>query len=172
MLPAPSDDFIRELTAAQPRLFAFAVTLVGHTDAAADVMQETNVTLCRQWQEFVSGTNFMAWACTVARFKVLEYRRAARREAVVFGGELLDDLAVEAEAASNDNEQATALMECLSKLQPRQRELIRQRYEDGLSVHALAQSEHRSPRGMAVTLFRLRHWLLDCVERVTTRRSP
>jgi RNA polymerase sigma-70 factor (ECF subfamily) len=170
MTIAPSDDFIRELTAAQPRLFAFAVTLVGNTDAAADVMQETNVTLCRQWQEYAPGTNFMAWACTVARFKVLEYRRAARREAVIFGGELLDDLASEAEEASHsDSDQAAALAECLGKLQPRQRELIRQRYEDGVTVQALAQSEHRSSRGMAVTLFRLRHWLLDCMERALMR---
>jgi len=170
--PSPNDDFIRELTTAQPRLFAFVVALVGNTDAAADVMQETNITLCRRWQEYALGTQFMSWACAVARFKVLEYRRAARREAVVFGGPLLDELAIEAEQATqNENERASTLGECLNKLRPQQRDLIRLRYEQGLSVQALAKSEGRSARGMAVTLFRLRLWLLDCMDRSSARRS-
>ena len=39
---------------------------------ADDVLQETFLTVSRKASTFELGTNFVAWACSIARLKVLE----------------------------------------------------------------------------------------------------
>lgn len=55
-----------------------------------DILQEVNIVLWEKRKSFKPGSNFGAWACTVARYKVLEHRRAeARRNGfLVFNDEL------------------------------------------------------------------------------------
>ena len=46
---------------------------------ADDVLQETFLTVSRKASSFEPGTNFVAWACGVARLKVLESFRRQKR---------------------------------------------------------------------------------------------
>ena len=55
---------------------------------AEDILQETKVRLWDQFARFTPGTNFGAWASTVARFMVLEYRERASRQKLYFSGDL------------------------------------------------------------------------------------
>ncbi|MCE9556371.1 MAG: RNA polymerase subunit sigma-70, partial [Planctomycetes bacterium] len=55
----PSELFVRELTASQPRLRAFIFSLLPNRDAALDVLQDTNVVLWRKAATFEEGSSFI-----------------------------------------------------------------------------------------------------------------
>src|SRR5829696_3744124 len=54
---------------------AYVLSLLPSLTDADDVLQETFITVSNKAPSFEPGTNFVAWACTIARFKVLEARR-------------------------------------------------------------------------------------------------
>ncbi|MCE9557019.1 MAG: sigma-70 family RNA polymerase sigma factor [Planctomycetes bacterium] len=165
--PAPSEAFIRQLTAAQHGLFAFITTLLADSNAASDVMQETNIVLCRKWQEFDARRSFDAWAAGIARFKVLEYQRAERRRTrhVVLDQDLLEVIATEAQAAEPfAPDYAAALESCLERLGKDMRKMLGERYTENQSVEAIAQARGRSTQGVTVSLFRARRSLLECIQ--------
>lgn len=167
-MPEPRDreDFIRQLSASHNSLLAFILSLLPDIHAASDVLQETHVEMWRKAEDFRPGTNFLAWACRIAHFKVLEARAKQRRSRLVFDDQLIGALAVEAEAHEQAQSAASgALEECLAQLSPRQREMVSDRYSPGGSVKKLAEKLGRSTQGLAVTLFRIRQSLLECIER-------
>ena len=161
-----SEDFVRELTAHHNRLLAFITSLVGDYATACDVLQETNVELWRKAEDFEPGTNFFGWACTIAKYKVLQMRSKQRRDRLVFDDALVETLASEAEEHSAVcGEYGDALADCLAQLSPRQRDLIQQRYKDDASLGDLAQKVGRTASSLGVTLFRIRQALLECIQR-------
>ena len=58
---------------------AFVRALQPSLSDADDVMQETFLTVSRKASSFEPGTNFVAWACGIARLKVLENFRQKKR---------------------------------------------------------------------------------------------
>jgi RNA polymerase sigma-70 factor, ECF subfamily len=58
---------------------AFVRALQPSLSDTDDVMQETFLTVSRKASSFEPGTNFMAWACSIARLKVLEHFRQKKR---------------------------------------------------------------------------------------------
>lgn len=166
-MPHESPEFIRLLTASQNSLLAFILSLLPDHDAAQDVLQETNELLWRKSDDFTPGSNFLSWACTVARYKVLEHQRAAGKQPLVFSDALLEQMADEG-AAEADNEflqqQLKALAHCLGQLTAKHRQLIEKRYQPGASVAHLAAEAELSPRGLSVTLCRIRKSLLECIQ--------
>lgn len=174
-MPCESPEFIRQLTASQNSLLAFILSLLPDYDAAQDVLQETNETLWRKSDEFEPGTHFLRWACTVARFKVLEYRRAHGKQPLVFSDALVAQMADEASGEADNelaSEQLKLLAECLQRLSSKHRKLIEQRYQPGANMAAIAAEADVSPRGLSVTLCRIRRSLLDCIQQKLGRGLP
>jgi len=160
------EDFIRQLSASHNSLLGFILSLLPDVHAASDVLQETHVEMWRKAEDFEPGTNFLAWACRIAHFKVLEARAKQRRSRLVFDDELLGTLAIESERHEQAASDAGgALEDCLARLSTKQRELVQSRYAAGGSVKKLAEKLGRSTQGLAVTLFRIRQALLDCMQR-------
>src|SRR5271155_3247978 len=89
-------DMVRLITNAQPTLYRFIRSLLPDANAAQDVLQETNLILWRKSGEFRPELNFLGWACSIARFQVLAYRRDCSREHRIFDQSLFDELAEEA----------------------------------------------------------------------------
>jgi RNA polymerase sigma-70 factor (ECF subfamily) len=160
----PSAEFIREVTKAQRRLFAFIYSLVLRPQDAEDVLQETNVVLWQKAAEFQPGSDFNAWAFRVAQFQVMAFRKRRRRHPEGFDDALLDCLAEEARGRSDDRRHE-ALRGCLEGLSAEQRLLLARRYEPGASVNDLARAGGRSPKALSEALRRIRQALLDCVRR-------
>jgi len=63
-------EFVAHLTASQGRIRGFIVTLMPGSPDVGDVLQETNLTLWKSRARYRPGTNFLAWAFTVARLEV------------------------------------------------------------------------------------------------------
>lgn len=151
--------FVRHQSAVR----AFALALTGDFTAAEDVVQEAFLTVTAKAADFEPDTNFVAWACAIARLKVLENRRAAKR----FSPAVVESLAASIPAAEIGpdlgQERLPLLLECLKHLPPRARELIRLRYflEQGPSEIATALG--RSVGGVNTALLKARDALRDCL---------
>jgi len=160
-----SQEFIRLLTQAQPSLYAYILSLVPDRVQAEDLLQETNVTLWDKADQFKSGTNFLAWSCKTAYFKVLSHRRALARDHHIFNDELLDYLA---ERQSNRvdllERRREALQECLKKLSVYQQNLLKARYKAGGSIKLIAAQKRQSTGVISQTLYRIRCALIKCIE--------
>ncbi|MCU0982755.1 MAG: sigma-70 family RNA polymerase sigma factor [Pirellulaceae bacterium] len=162
-----SDAFVQLMTEHQGRLYAYVLSLLGDPDQANDVLQEANLVLWRNAGEFQMGSNFRAWAFRIAHFQVMAHRQRQLRDRLVFDDELLAVLDPAAKAVDETyEERQERLTACLEKLPETQRDLLRQRYADGLSLQAIADRVRRTANAVAQTLFRVRRALIECVTRL------
>jgi RNA polymerase sigma-70 factor (ECF subfamily) len=165
--------FVALLTKHQPDLWAYVITLMpGNTDAA-DVLQEVNLVLWTKQKNFEIGTNFRAWAFSVARFEVLAYFKKRKREGIVLlDEELLDLIAEEAPSAIGASDlRLEALESCLRKLRPQDRDLLNHRYRCDRGLDEFAMQLGRSVSALSVSLHRLRSALKDCVRKRMLERE-
>ena len=102
---------------------AFVRALQPSLADADDVLQETFLTVSRKASTFELGTNFVAWACSIARLKVLENFRQKKRSNLLSEA-AISALAADAPAAETLTEREDALEKCLGKLAPKARDLL------------------------------------------------
>lgn len=176
--PDPPDDgqrlqeFVRQLTANQTRIHAFIATLLPGSPDVGDVLQETNLTLWQSRNRFRPGSNFLAWAFSIARFQVLnQYKRNKRTRRVLLSSQLLDLLADEVPIDHDHQAHLKALESCKAKLTETQRELVDARYQPGRSLESLARETGRKASALRVALMRIRVTLRECIER-SLREHP
>jgi RNA polymerase sigma-70 factor (ECF subfamily) len=100
--------------------------LVPDRSAVDDILQETFVAVSKLSDRFEIGTNFSAWACSVARFKVMDYRREGKK-LCVFSPETLVALCVSPEAIREDPRR-DHLDACLKLMPQKQQDALRLRY--------------------------------------------
>lgn len=158
-------EFVQSLTKAQLGLLRYITALVGNTDAANNILQETNLLLWQKADEFQPGTNFDAWATKVAYWQVKAYVRDRGRDRHVFSEEVVTQLAESAEEATDVDTTVRLLQRCLETLRGADRELIALRYGNGFSVRQLSSHLGKSPAAVKGALLRTRRALRACVER-------
>src|SRR5882757_9548762 len=141
--PDTRAQFVQLLIDVQPRLFAYISTLLGNVHDASNVLQETNMTLWKKADEFKPGTNFRAWAREIAYFKSLSFARDSKRDKLIVNQALIEQYFAQTDDLDED-ERRIALRHCVSQLDGRQRQLLRQRYEDGASMKQLAKQRGKS----------------------------
>lgn len=162
---------VRELTSSQNSIYAYIFSLVPNREVAQELLQETNLVVCEKAEEFEKGTHFLTWACTIARYKVLAYRRRMAREKLAFGDDLVETLAAIDPRQFDVAERIVALERCLEQLRPRQRALIEERYQPGVTLDVLAARLGRAKQSLAVTLHRIRQTLQKCLEKAEAEVS-
>jgi RNA polymerase sigma-70 factor, ECF subfamily len=92
-MDSKSDTFITLLTSSQASIYASILVMLPDRAAAHDILQETNLTLFHKAAEFEAGTDFLAWACRIAHFHVLNQRKKLQRERLIFDEAFLSTLA-------------------------------------------------------------------------------
>jgi RNA polymerase sigma-70 factor (ECF subfamily) len=159
-------EFVKLLTEHQMALRCFILSMLPGCQDVEDVLQDTNVVLWEKMMSYEPGTNFRAWAFTVARNKVMQYRdHESRANRIVLSEVLLDAIEdARGEIPPDALEgKLNALNQCLALLSIPERNLIRMRYaEQGKEKLALLQRPAASVR---VALCRIRGKLRECVER-------
>lgn len=164
-----TERFVQHLIECQPRVYAYVLALLADADLADEVVSETNLVLWRKADEFAEGTDFGAWACTIARYQVLAARQKLARDRVVFDDDVLASIAEAAPERTVDlDDRRRALRQCLRSLSPDQQQLIQARYAGDGSVQSLAARLGRSVGSISQTLYRLRNVLLQCIQRRLT----
>ena len=100
--------------------------------------------LGRNSGEFRPGSNFLAWICRIARFRVLSYFDAKRRRPLSFSDAFLDAVEEDLAAMSDTLDgEMFALADCYHKLRPDDRELIDRRYVPGANTLQIAAAVGR-----------------------------
>ena len=169
---AESAKFVTQITQSQRQLHAFILSMVWNPVEADDVLQETNLVLWEKAAEFDESRPFLPWAMRFAQWQARAWlqRRARQRQRLIFDDDLVKLLADEAaaEVRAFDARQH-ALASCLQQLRPEQRELIARRYEPEASVNAMAESAGVTPKAVSDRLRRIRHALMECIERTLAR---
>lgn len=163
---SPEECFVELYLRYQREIYSFIVQLVRDYDDSEDLLQKTGVVLWRKFDQFESGTSFLAWARTVAKFEIQAYLKSKRRDRVCFSTATIDLLAeqVSQEAADADRRHE-ALLACLEQLRAGDRELARQCYARGASMRQIAEAAGRSTDGLYQSLRRIRQSLMECIHR-------
>src|SRR5579859_5316350 len=128
------------MTRHQRQIFSYIYALVPNRYDAEDLLQETSVVICEKFDDFEDGTDFVAWACQIAYWRIRYSRQKFARSKVVFNQEIVDALAQTAgPMAAELDSRHEALESCLKKLHARDRELVLTRYEPGCGVEEAAR---------------------------------
>ena len=152
------------ITRHQRQIFAYIYTLVPDRHDAEDLLQETSVVICEKFDDFAPGSDFVAWACQIAWWRIRYSRQKFARAKVIFDDEVFEAVARTAgEMAAEVDARHEALAGCLKKLPTRDRELVLTRYEPGSGVAEAARRSGRSMDAAYKALNRLRKLLHDCV---------
>jgi RNA polymerase sigma-70 factor (ECF subfamily) len=148
----------------------FISSLVPHRPDAEELMQETARILWVKYFESESPIrSFKAWACQIAFYEVLTYRKTKNRERLIFSQDVVEQLA---EVRQNRDEVLThrraALGKCLKELEWADIELLQTRYGiAGNEATERVSTDTKQPitNAMSKRLQRVRRLLLHCVER-------
>ena len=145
----------------------FALRLTGCPQRAADVVQDVFLTLCRQRHENLAD-HLAPWLYTAVRRRAIDLHRKERPMHTI------DTCHAGPEMTSNpadtliDAETHSALGRALKTLSPRQQEMIRLKFHDGLRYHEIAAALGLSPGTVAKTIHeaiaRLRQNRAMCAE--------
>ncbi|MBN1395627.1 MAG: sigma-70 family RNA polymerase sigma factor [Pirellulales bacterium] len=165
------DQIVELLTGAQQQLTRYVRTLVPNRTDADEVLQETNLYIWRNADQFELGTNFTAWVCRIAHYQVLTHRKRQLRSRLHFSDALVEQLAPRAaESAARRGDDVEAFESCVAKLSERDRRLIDLRYEPEATVQSVAERIGRPKKAVYYALGRIRAWLLDCMQRALSER--
>jgi RNA polymerase sigma-70 factor (ECF subfamily) len=159
--------FVGLLTEVQLPLRLYVQSLLPGDPGARDVAQHANATIWRKRDDFAPDTNFKAWAFSIARFEVLNYRKQLARDTrLVFSEELEETFAAElTDAGDNFERRQEALKHCLEKLRIKDRNLLLHRYSSSGTLADYSEKTGQSVGGLKVTLHRLRNALLGCIQK-------
>lgn len=172
----PSDDqerdaqyreFVRLLAENERRLSGYVHALVPLWQDAEDVLQTTKLRLWEQFESFEHGTNFAAWAFTIAGYMVRAHRKRCQRQRVCFSDDLLEKISSHVPAASSSlrEDRLLALVECVKTLSDSSRKLLRLFCTAHLPIKDIAHSLGQTPSTTRVALFRIRRSLFECVQK-------
>ena len=152
--PDPTEEVQLLFVRHQNTIRAFVRALQPSLADADDVMQETFLTVSRKASTFEAGTNFVAWACGIARLKV---RANVLSEAAIIA------LTEDAPSTQFISETENALESCLEQLAPKIRDLLWRRYSRRQSSTEMAEAAGMTSTAVRVALTKARKALRDCV---------
>lgn len=147
------------------RIWAYLMALSKDPNRAEDLFQETYLVILEKSAQFQAGTDFLAWALKIAKFKFLASVDPQRNRHVQMEAEVLEQTMLTPEDRSgSDAEQREALAHCLEKLGPVAREALRLRYNEGLKTSEIAGRINTTTNALYALLSRVRQTLQACVE--------
>lgn len=134
---------------------------------AEDVLQDTKLRLWEQFDSFELGTDFAAWAFTIAHYAVRTYRTQRQRQRVCFSDDLVEKIAkhLPTMSARTPDARLSALIECAKSLNKANRELLRLVFAGQRKIKEVARELGQTSSATYVALFRARQSLFVCVEK-------
>ncbi len=147
-------------------VFRTAAPVLGSRSAAEDLTQEVFVAAYERLDSFDLRQPFRPWLLGIARNLVRNELRRRTREAarLELYSRYLDAMTSDAESSDADENISAALAKCRQQLGNVADVAIRGRYDEGLSLEALADRLRRSVTATRQLLYRTRLTLRDCIE--------
>jgi len=147
-----------------PALRGFVLSLVSDFSLVDDIVQETFLVITAKAGTFQRGTNFRAWAWTIARYKVLQTLEKHAPVPDRLAPDVLEALAAHGTAETwYSEEQIQHLARCMEGLAPKAREAVELRYQQAHRPPEIASRLGWTVESVHVALSRARVFLRDCV---------
>jgi len=161
----PSSAFLSHMLKNQRSIRNYIFSLHPHAQDLDDLVQQTALTLWREFEKFDSSRDFLPWALRISYFEVLRLRKKQGRDRLVFSDDFIEQVATEFadEPAAAPHRQALEF--CLSKLDARSREVVLARYSERVTVKGLTTKFHVSSHKLYRMLDIARASLVACVRR-------
>ena len=157
-------EFMHLLVLNQRKIQAFILSTTPNKTDAEDILQDVLTEMWNKFDQFKPGTNFAAWGCTIAKYKVIEFRRKNRNSRLQFNDDLVRILEYESQ---NHNQSgsvyAEALECCLQKLAPKEIGLLKHRYENDMTLKEIAHQVGISFQGVHKAISIIHVKLLRCI---------
>ncbi len=156
--------FLGLLIPNQKRIYAFILYLVPRHNDAEDILQETLAEMWHKFDQFQPGSDFVAWGVTIAKYKILSWKQKQTKGKLVFNPET--EALIESETPENINqmqEHLVALKDCMGRLPARDKDIIRQRYEDNKTLAAISTGFGISLQAVHKTICRIHARLVRCI---------
>ena len=141
---ASAGDWVRQAVARYERpLCAYVAHLTGNVERSRDVVQETFVRLCSAERGQVEG-RLAQWLFTVARNLAIDWRRKEGRVAMLSETETQSyagrpDAAPTPADAAERHDAVSAVLRELAALPPVQQEVVRLKFQHGLSYREIGE---------------------------------
>lgn len=165
-MPVEERNFGHLLIEFQPQIYGYIRSFISHESDAEEVFQEVASVLWRKFNHFESGTSFLAWALSVARYEIMYFWRKRSRDLLWFDDKLLETVADDTLAVNDKSQELRAALEdCVSKLTARQKHLVRHRYQANTSVVELAKELGRPVSALYKSLMGIRGSLRLCISK-------
>jgi len=159
------DEFLRLYSRHYTHLQAFVLSIVPNWNDAEEILQESSTVLWEKFDQFQQGTNFLGWACRIARFECYRHLRGRKREHLLFSESFANLVASETVHMADElDRRREALAQCVAKLKESERELLRLRYEKGYSGSETASRVGRSIHAIYKSMKIIRNKLYQCVQ--------
>jgi RNA polymerase sigma-70 factor (ECF subfamily) len=158
-----SIEYSQKLTSIQKSLYAFILSLFPNRTEAEDILQETNLILCKKASEYDPKGHFQAWAFKIARFQVMKHLTKKKRSKIHFSTDIVEEVAAEEFDSQRVAVVHKALAICYGLLPKNMKEIANLRFKHDFSLKIISAKFNRPMGAISSTLYRIRHKLSDCV---------
>jgi len=166
--PDVTTDFVRLYAANNQRIYRLLRAMIRNPADVDEAFQNTCEALWTKFHQFEPGSNFLAWASSVARYEALRLLRTRGKESRLFSEAFYEAVADEAiESCDVLDHQRVALDECISLLKPRQKQVLALRYTENGSTQAIADKLNLSANAVYKLLQRTHETLFRCIRKKT-----
>ncbi len=158
-------EYVRNVLGVQDLLRAVLLAATRSAQDAEDLLQDVLVLLWEKSGEYDPARPFRAWALGVARLEMLKWRQRRARSRPVSSLEALEALTQAAERRAEELDgQRKHLEDCLQRLSPPARDLLRLRYGESLAVGEIARRVASTAAAVERALVRARTAIRSCME--------
>jgi RNA polymerase sigma-70 factor (ECF subfamily) len=159
-----NEAFLKLFLKHESGLKAYIRSCVIRPEEVDEIMQEVSLVAWRKFETLEQPEKFGAWACLIARFEILKFRRKKARDRLVLDEDIIAKIGIDAEEqVSRRQLQLSALDKCLKKLRPPEKHLVRQAYTPKVSKKELAEEFGKTEAAFYQKLARIRIKLRDCM---------
>ncbi|WP_425398950.1 sigma-70 family RNA polymerase sigma factor [Aeoliella sp.] len=157
----------------QLQVLGYIYATLHNLDDAEDVYQQTSIIMWDKFDEYEVGSDFLKWACTVARYEVLNFLRTAKNRPRYFSDEYIQQVAElpSGHDSGRLESRQQALNGCLRRLRNRDQQLIERCYGGATKIHEVARQLGRTPESVYTSLRRIRRTLHECINRALALES-
>jgi len=155
----------------QNRLRGFILWYLPIKSEVDDIAQEVYLYVFDNLNKYEAGTDFSSWLREIARYRIMNRKRSAARQAER-EEKYVDKILLETEDENSQvtdviDDRLSAMKKCLNRLPDKSRQLLEQRYFQNLNARTLSEKIDMSSSAIRMTLMRVRTILRTCIEEGT-----
>ena len=161
------EPLIRCVLAERVKVLAYIRSIVRRHDLAEDVFQDLCVLVIQKRHEIVDERHLAGWLRTSARQLAMNAARKRANQSLLLGDAVHDLMEPHWRRldAGPSSAAAEALEVCVEALSPKARQLVNNRYVEGLKFEEIARRLGRPVSSLYVTVSRIHKKLAECVLR-------